>query len=298
MERSRNPTPRVNPAPAPGKKPQPDSDRPRPLRGAALLTTLNAEYTLYSERVLIGRGPNCQVVVMDPLVSREHAVLLITPDHVMVEDLRSANGVYVNNVRIFERQQLYDGDRLLVGTQELCLFSAEPRRALTSEVAPSAKTGQETPPSSRRLGSSAVATERADALVVLGRVARRMLGVGLPGEAERVLSDHLNKVLYGARSGLAVPRDICVTASREALMLAKALGAGRWLNYAVELHLRAKLEMTPETGRDVAETAPLVSGTDHALFGRYVEWLRDRAAEPGSDAALLLPTLENVELGA
>jgi pSer/pThr/pTyr-binding forkhead associated (FHA) protein len=261
-----------------------------------LLTTPNAEYTLFSERVLIGRGPNCQVVVMDPLVSREHAILGITADEVVVEDLRSANGVYVNNVRIFERQQLYDGDRLLVGTQELCVFSAEPHVPMPDRVyEATADSDRPTPPSSSPSGP-AVTTQRADALLVLGRVARRMLEVGLPSEAERVLSDHLNKVLYGARSGLPVPAAICVTASREALMLAKALGSGRWFNYAVELHLRATLRMSPETAHELAEAAPLVSGVDHALYGHYLEWMRDRLGQKGSDSELVLLELERIRL--
>ncbi len=291
MERSRQPTPRANPVPvSPGRKPEPDSDQPKPLKGAVLLTAPNAEYTLYSERVLIGRGPSCQVVVMDPLVSREHAVLKITPEAVLIEDLRSANGVYVNNVRIFERQQLYDGDRLLVGTQELCVFSAEPRRM---DRAYEATAESDRPPPSSPPAPT-VATERADALIVLGRVARRMLEVGLPSEAERVLSDHLNKVLYGARSGLPVPAPICVTASGQALVLAKALGNGRWFNYAVELHLRANLRMSPEMAHDLAETAEVVSGVDHALFGHYVEWVRDRVCR--TDSELVLMELEQIRL--
>jgi pSer/pThr/pTyr-binding forkhead associated (FHA) protein len=292
MERSRQPTPRANPVPgSPERKPQPDSEQPKPLKGAVLLTAPNAEYTLYSERVLIGRGPSCQVVVMDPLVSREHAVLRITPEQVAIEDLRSANGVYVNNVRIFERQQLYDGDRLLVGTQELCVFSAEPRRL---DQAYEATAESDLPPPSSPPAPT-VATERADALIVLGRVARRMLEVGLPSEAERVLSDHLNKVLYGARSGLPVPAAICVAAAREALLLAKALGSGRWFNFAVELHLRAALRMSPEMAHDLAETAQVVGGVDHALFGHYLEWVRDRV-ERLSDSELVLLELEKIQL--
>jgi pSer/pThr/pTyr-binding forkhead associated (FHA) protein len=261
-----------------------------------LLTTPNAEYTLFSERVLIGRGPNCQVVVMDPLVSREHAILRITADQVVVEDLRSANGVYVNNVRIFERQPLYDGDRLLVGTQELCVFSAEPRAPMTDRVYEATVESDRPMPPSSSPAAPAVATERADALIVLGRVARRMLDVGLPSEAERVLSDHLNKVLYGARSGLPVPPAICVAASREALMLAAALGSGRWFNYAVELHLRAQLRMSPEMAHELGETASLVSGVDHALYGQYLEWVRDRVEQKPSDSELVLLELERIRL--
>ncbi len=298
MERSRQPTPRAQVIPdGSGRKPKPDSERPRPLKGAVLLTTANSEYTLFSDRVLIGRGPNCQVIIMDPLVSREHAVLRITADRVVVEDLRSANGVYVNNVRIFEAQQLFDGDRLLVGTQELCLFSAEPRQRSSPVATKSVRQEDPTPPSSAPTAPQ-VTTEKADALVVLGRVARRMLAIGLPSEAERVLSDHLNKLLFGARSGLPVPSSFCVAACREALMLARALGSGRWFNYTVELHLRAGLRMSPETARELRETAPAVKGVDHAMYGYYLEWLRDRVEQHGPESEDVLRELESIQLPA
>jgi hypothetical protein len=256
-----------------------------------LLTSSDSEYTLFSERVLIGRGPNCQVVVLDPLVSREHALIRISASEVLVEDLHSANGVYVNNVRIFEPQVLYDGDRILVGTHELCLFSAEPR-----SMPHAAAAGPRATPIGVLTTASARATDKTDALVVLGRVAQRMLDIGLPGEAERVVTDHLQKLLFGARSGLPVPAATCTAAARQALVLAKALGSGRWFNYAVELHLRAGLRMSMEIAQALADAAEAVSNVDHALFGYYVEWLRDRMEQHGPESEVVLAELEQLRL--
>jgi pSer/pThr/pTyr-binding forkhead associated (FHA) protein len=95
-----------------------------------LLTTPNAEYILTAERVVIGRAPTCDVVIEDSLVSWEHAIIRIGPTAAVIEDRQSSNGVYVNDVRLSEPYQLCDGDRILVGTQQLSVFSAVSRRRL------------------------------------------------------------------------------------------------------------------------------------------------------------------------
>ena len=50
-------------------------------------------------------------------ISRHHAVLLSSPDHCIVEDLNSTNGVLVNGRRV-GRQILHDGDTVTVGKTE------------------------------------------------------------------------------------------------------------------------------------------------------------------------------------
>jgi pSer/pThr/pTyr-binding forkhead associated (FHA) protein len=66
--------------------------------------------------VLIGRGKDCAVVLSDVSVSRIHSK--ITQDQsgrVIVEDLRSSNGTYVNDRRI-DQQELQHADRIRFGT--------------------------------------------------------------------------------------------------------------------------------------------------------------------------------------
>ena len=65
---------------------------------------------------LIGRGKDCTVVVNDPSVSRIHAKITHEPDgRIIVEDLRSSNGVYVNERRV-DVHELRNGDRVRFGT--------------------------------------------------------------------------------------------------------------------------------------------------------------------------------------
>ncbi len=50
-------------------------------------------------------------------VSKQHCQILVEPDRVVVEDLGSANGTFVNDRRI-QQARLRDGDRLRVAAHE------------------------------------------------------------------------------------------------------------------------------------------------------------------------------------
>jgi hypothetical protein len=68
-------------------------------------------------RTGIGRTPDNDIQVDATWISRHHAVLLSGPDHCIVEDLNSTNGVLVNGRRV-GRQILRDGDTVTVGKTE------------------------------------------------------------------------------------------------------------------------------------------------------------------------------------
>jgi len=61
------------------------------------------------ERLGVGRDPTNQIVIDDPSVSREHAAIVpVGNDHIL-EDLASANGLFVNGQRM-SRRILQHGD--------------------------------------------------------------------------------------------------------------------------------------------------------------------------------------------
>jgi len=68
---------------------------------------------------LIGRNANlCDIVIDDPLVSRQHARIRQEGDQFYIYDLASANGTFVNGKAIL-RAELHDGDRISMGGTEL-----------------------------------------------------------------------------------------------------------------------------------------------------------------------------------
>ncbi len=87
------------------------------------LRFLLQEFDLVGPTVVLGRSPECQVTIEDPLVSRRHAQIEIQPEAAIIHDLESRNGVRVNGRRITEPARLRDGDRIRLGTQELVFYA-------------------------------------------------------------------------------------------------------------------------------------------------------------------------------
>lgn len=66
----------------------------------------------------IGRSPGADFRVDAALLSRLHCRLTATHERLLVEDLESTNGTFVNGRRV-RSASLAPGDRLRVGTVEL-----------------------------------------------------------------------------------------------------------------------------------------------------------------------------------
>lgn len=72
--------------------------------------------TFYLDRpsLTMGRDPSSDIFLNDVTVSRKHAVVEVTPAEVVVRDVGSLNGTYVNDVRV-DAAPLSDGDVVRIG---------------------------------------------------------------------------------------------------------------------------------------------------------------------------------------
>lgn len=70
----------------------------------------------------IGRGQQVAIQIHDSEISRRHARLVTDGDTVIVEDLGSTNGTFVNGHPI-DKVTLADGDKIQVGTTTILKFS-------------------------------------------------------------------------------------------------------------------------------------------------------------------------------
>jgi FHA domain-containing protein len=91
---------------------------PPELRQRALLVGDGRRNMLSGERVLIGRSRECDVVLSDPNVSRQHAELRREGGRWTVADLGSTNGIKVNDRRV-DHAPLEPGDRITLGITDL-----------------------------------------------------------------------------------------------------------------------------------------------------------------------------------
>ena len=64
---------------------------------------------------LIGRAPDCDVLVFDAQVSRHHAQVLHQGTEYHVQSLQQSNPVIVNDRVVTGRRRLVDGDLIVVG---------------------------------------------------------------------------------------------------------------------------------------------------------------------------------------
>lgn len=72
-------------------------------------------YPLAGDEIVLGRHPDCQIQLESNMVSRRHARVFRDGDKLLVEDLGSGNGTFVNGSRVTQPAPLRNGDRLKVG---------------------------------------------------------------------------------------------------------------------------------------------------------------------------------------
>ena len=87
-------------------------------------TQLNADVTT------IGRSDTCAVVIPLPIVSRLHATIELQHGRYLLTDLGSANGTFVNGVRLEQPQPLSTNDEIWVGSEEVTLLFYDPEETL------------------------------------------------------------------------------------------------------------------------------------------------------------------------
>jgi len=87
--------------------------------GAGSLVLPNGDRFSLTESVIsVGRHPDCNLVLADPNVSRNHAEIRPQGDRFAVIDLGSTNGTRVNGVRV-DTQLLQDGDEISFGNTRI-----------------------------------------------------------------------------------------------------------------------------------------------------------------------------------
>lgn len=76
------------------------------------------EFDLTADRYSVGRDPQSDIVIDQREVSRRHAQIARMASEYVLIDLKSANGVYVNNLKL-DRAVLSHGDVFQIGS---CVF--------------------------------------------------------------------------------------------------------------------------------------------------------------------------------
>jgi serine/threonine protein kinase len=113
-------TPTMRPIPA-AQMPAGKASAPQQWQLVHVKPEANEKHSLQGDSIMVGRDRTCSVVLTHPAVSRRHARITMSGGSCMLEDLKSANGTYVNNTRV-EKIALKPGDVVRFGADPACSY--------------------------------------------------------------------------------------------------------------------------------------------------------------------------------
>ena len=272
------------------------------------LRHLQHDFELGLGEFAIGRSPECQLSLDDPLVSRKHALLVVSPESVLIKDLGSRNGVVVNGTKIDTSRVLLDGDRIVIGSQEMTIM-ARPAAASPQYVRRTT-TGAQTLSSFARphsLEPSRMASEpikepigprdakRVDSFPLLSTLADKALALGRPEDAERILSSLMLEVLNNAQRGDVLPNETVDQAALYGVRLANATSKGSWVDYVVTLYAAVRRPCPASIVDELHSVVRKTSAVDLSGLRAYVDMLRASAVGFGPADRFLVQRIEGLE---
>ncbi len=104
------------------KGPEPDTGHQMPNPGDWVLRFLTGKYAdserglIVGETLEVGRNADLGLVLVEEMVSRLHARLIVFQEGVVLENLSSTNGTFVNGFQLRDKTTLKENDRVLIGT--------------------------------------------------------------------------------------------------------------------------------------------------------------------------------------
>ncbi len=112
--------------PAAASAPQAAPPAPSQWQLVNVKPEVNEKHPLQGDSMMVGRDRSCAIVLAHPAVSRRHARITLSGTSCVLEDLKSANGTYVNNARV-ERAKLKPGDVVRFGADPACSYVVRDR---------------------------------------------------------------------------------------------------------------------------------------------------------------------------
>jgi len=236
--------------------------------------------------VAIGRSAECEIVLNDSLVSRRHARLYVDSYGVILEDLGSANGVYVDGERMERQRLLRHGQRFMIGAQAFELYRMEdgvprsgerPGTATLDDRVTMTSAADDVPP-----------TDHASFLDAVADVVDHLLRHGDAAGAERMVTAGLRGVLETLRARRTTDPTIAARSALLAARLASKTKKGAWVDYALEIYALEGRMMPADLVNALYILIRNVDRFDRHMLNRYVgEMTRARESFSASERFVL-----------
>lgn len=209
--------------------------------------------------VVFGRDDGCALRTDDPLVSRQHARIIVTSDRVTIEDLGSRNGVIVNGDKINQPTPLDTGDRIRIGSQVLTLLHGRATMNWSEPPAP---------------------TRRFDAFGIVGELAEKALALSRFDEAERLVEGPYQQLADEVASGAEVSAAVVAKATDLAVRLAAHTFKHEWIDRLVALYAQLHRPWPAEVIDVLYVIARKVQGVNRAALRSYLADLKAKQLGP------------------
>jgi DNA-binding winged helix-turn-helix (wHTH) protein len=98
-------------------------DREKPVLVVNEGERAGQRWTVERESVIIGRGKECDIVLSEQQVSRQHIKIKLVGEAYYIEDLNSRNGTWLNGEQISGERLLKDGDEIHVAMVVKMIFA-------------------------------------------------------------------------------------------------------------------------------------------------------------------------------
>lgn len=207
---------------------------------------------------VLGRAPECAVLVEDALASRRHAAITVAPERVTIRDLGSRNGVLVNGDDAADHHCLAEGDLITLGSQALVVLQiarAGVERAPPVKPAPLGRIAvkkqprQVAPPAYDPAGATTTLNpdsplaRPAGVFGMIAEAAAHAIATNRVEKAEKILEAPLEEVLDMLRRGREVEGEIIDVAVEQAVTLCEATRGAKWADYVHDLYDAMRMPM-------------------------------------------------------
>jgi len=271
------------------------------------LRFLLQEFDLALGTTVIGRSLDCNLTIEDPLVSRQHARIVIAGDDAAVEDMSSRNGVRVNGVQIKGPTPLRDGDRVRIGTQDFVFCRVDPAgrgHSRTTGVlrlcakcrlpypremlaCPNCEATEQTDEETLS-GSFGSENQAAWSVQLLVEALQRALALGRVADAERIVRRASAQVEELVAAGGAVDTKAMAALAVQAVATTLASNDPTWVIWVIDVYRRSSrvppLEVVEHLAEAATRHAGIVQGALETLLMHLGQTVR--SAKDGEIEAL------------
>lgn len=210
----------------------------------------------------VGRGADCWLTLNDDQISRQHARFHVTGEGVVLEDLDSRNGTFVNDRQVRGSVDLSDGDEIRMGKERMRL---NVEKSLTEDTVDQLR---------RTIGPS----EQSQFPSLIGQLIEKSLSMGKVKEAERYALALTNQ-LAGTRGSMAVDNPTAVSGIRCLTTLAEKSAKGEWVDRLFKIHVANRWIMQDEVLEQIRGALDRIPRIPGSGLGEYERLLRQLSRE-------------------